>query len=1403
MTYIKKIKLFFLLAGLAFLSVSTISPSPQNVSTSRDNLNFTIAWDNQSCLGSTITITYTILATGTQQATDYNFQGFVPGGLAGLSCPVVTPPVSGFSSFSATATVPSGCGGDTTNCTTSSSNFGSWVLTQPFPQNITFSMQVKLLATECGIYSFNPCLFWNADGVLTAECLNTISIFISPNAQLTNVTAGPICQGGTITGALPAPICTAGQGYNGGCTACVGCVACASFTGVCTTPFTYTVSSPTGGTVTLTDATGGIYEFDTNSTFSGTASFSYNVVSASQPLAFCSANPPGTVSIQVDPPPTTTPAQFVVCGGQFSTGDLGSSVTGPAGSTFSYALNGSTCTGLTLNASGIYSFTAPNEEGSCSFTYSVTNVNPPSCSASGVATITINGAPVPADQTLLTCIDTAITGTATATGGSAVYTFAVVTQTNGTATFTNPSTGAFTFTPTTGFSGTAGFTYSVIDSNGCSSLSNGTITINVTTPPIPGSAQFTGCEGSTVTGNLNNFIVGGTSPYVFGQVGAATGGTVVINSNGTFTFFPATTSFTGTASFQYNVMGGTCAPSGVGTITLNYFAAPAVTGSTFNVCPGVSVTGDLTNNLISPSSPTISFTGVGAPSNGTLTLNPAGPYTFTPTPPTFSGTAGFNFEAIDSTLTCPSNVGTITVIVHPSPNVTTGLFAACDNASLEGNLQNEVSGEVPFTFALTGAPVNGTVTLQSNGIFTFTPTVPGPSAGSFNYIVTSSAGCTAAGMVDVTINASPVAANGTNSVCGGKSVTGTLVPLVSGGTPPYFYSVVSSTNGVASVGVSSGIYTFTANTAATGGNFVYNAADVNGCSATGAITLTVNPGPQASNGAFTGCFGAGDIVGSLTGLVTGGVGTLTFSETGAAPTCGSVTVNSNGTFTFSPNTGFFGSCTFQYQVVDSGTPSCNSVGTVTVTVDEAPVALPATYNACQDTPFTGALNGFVSGGLPPFTFFQTGTAPTCGTVNVTTNGLFGFVPTPAFVGPCSFSWFVEDSTPCMSNVATATVNVHPTPVAANTGPVGTTGPNNICANSKAVGNLLDLMSVGTPPYVFTAFNAMNGTVALNPAGPYTFNPSPSYTGPASFQYRGRDSFGCLSNTATVDINVNAAPTLTTQDPVFTCKNTPVTNQVFASGGHPPYTFSVVTVSFGSCLINPATGVYTFTPTFDFVGDAQIIFNVDDALGCNAQITVTVVVSPSPSVSSTSVFSCQPVVYGSLAGLVSGGTPPLTFSGLGAPTCGAVTISPNGNYVYTGPVGPCTFDFIVTDSSPAGCTATGSVTITETATGAPVASDGLFCSCFNTPVSGSLSSLVTGGIPPYVYMIVGTPVGGSVILNPLTGFFMFKPNAGFTGFGSFQYIVKDSSNIYCQSNVATVTIQVPCCFGTGLTGLTGL
>ncbi len=120
----------------------------------------------------------------------------------------------------------------------------------------------------------------------------------------------------------------------------------------------------------------------------------------------------------------------------------------------------------------------------------IANIVTPSGGGGGVA------APTASNGSVTTAENTAVSGTLSASGPSgAALTFAIVAQpANGSVTLTNSSTGAFTYTPNSGFSGTDSFTFDASDSGGTSNTATETVTVNaVSTGPCPtGYATYTG-----------------------------------------------------------------------------------------------------------------------------------------------------------------------------------------------------------------------------------------------------------------------------------------------------------------------------------------------------------------------------------------------------------------------------------------------------------------------------------------------------------------------------------------------------------------------------------------------------------------------------------------------------------------------------------------------------------------------------------------------------------------------------------------------------------------------------------------------------------------------------------------------------------------------------------------------
>ena len=119
-------------------------------------------------------------------------------------------------------------------------------------------------------------------------------------------------------------------------------------------------------------------------------------------------------------------------------------------------------------------------------------------------TTTTVPAPTAQNGSVTTTEGQAVSGTLSASAsGNPALTFQIVSQpTNGTVTITDASTGAFTYTPNSGFTGTDSFTFDASDSGGTSNTATETITVNpAQTGPCP--SGYTSYTGSVSSGNYD------------------------------------------------------------------------------------------------------------------------------------------------------------------------------------------------------------------------------------------------------------------------------------------------------------------------------------------------------------------------------------------------------------------------------------------------------------------------------------------------------------------------------------------------------------------------------------------------------------------------------------------------------------------------------------------------------------------------------------------------------------------------------------------------------------------------------------------------------------------------------------------------------------------------------------
>ena len=168
--------------------------------------------------------------------------------------------------------------------------------------------------------------------------------------------------------------------------------------------------------------------------------------------------------------------------------------------------------------------------------------------------------------------------------------------------------------------------------------------------------------------------------------------------------------------------------------------APIAQNDTYNSNEGTTLNiggSGVLGNDTDPNTPalTLSASLVTGPSHGTLTLNSNGSFNYVPTTG-YSGTDTFTYRDFDGTIYSNNNATVTLDIAHVAP---------VSNAVIVNGTEGQVaSGSINATDAITTAvltpsvvtaPAHGTVVLNANGTFTYTPATGYSGTDTFTYEV--------------------------------------------------------------------------------------------------------------------------------------------------------------------------------------------------------------------------------------------------------------------------------------------------------------------------------------------------------------------------------------------------------------------------------------------------------------------------------------------------------------------------------------------------------------------------------------------------------------------------------------------------------------------------------------------
>jgi len=581
--------------------------------------------------------------------------------------------------------------------------------------------------------------------------------------------------------------------------------------------------------------------------------------------------------------------------------------------------------------------------------------------------------------------------------------------------------------------------------------------------PVAVDDEFTTPEDIVLTvpdpGVLANDTDAENDPLSAALVSGPAHGALAFNPDGSFSYTPAA-DFSGSDSFTYRANDGT-EDSNVATVNITITPvndAPVAQADSYrtgvDVVLTVAAPGVLGNDT-DVDGDNLTAAQVDQPAHGAVTLSADGSFTYTPNAG-FNGTDSFTYKANDGAL--DSNLTAVSIVVNLVPVSADDSFTTDEDTPLiiaaPGVLSNDTDADgTALSVVLVAGPGHGSLTLNADGSFTYTPGLNFNGADSFTYRATD--GVEEGNVATVNLTVNPV---NDAPVAGDDSfTTDEDTPLVVSGT-----GVLSNDSDVDGDALSAvlvdgpshgsltlnpdGSFTYTPDLNFNGADsFTYRATDgtENGNLATVHITVTpVNDAPVAADDNFS-----IDEDTPLTIAAPGVLGNDTDVDGDtlnavlvAGPSHGILTLNANGSFTYTPGLNFNGADSFTYRASDGIEQSNTATVSITVTaVNDAPTA--ADFSVTR-LPGSSAIVDVLAHASDPdgdAMGIIIATAPAHGRAIVNNNGtpfnvaddFVQYLPNTDFFGSDSFTYTVDDG---HGGTSTARVSIKVTQIGLSPNP---------------------------------------------------------------------------------------------------------------------------------------------------------------------------------------------------------------------------------------------------------------------------------------------------------------------------------------------------------------------------------
>ncbi len=534
---------------------------------------------------------------------------------------------------------------------------------------------------------------------------------------------------------------------------------------------------------------------------------------------------------------------------------------------------------------------------------------------------------------------------------------------------------------------------------------------------------------------------------------------------------------------------------------------------------------------------------------------------------------------------------------------------------------------------------------------------------------------------------------------------------------------------------------------------------------------------------------------------------------GQSPAHGTIILNANGSFTYTPNLNYFGTDTFTYYANDGTDNSAEAVVTITINpVNDAPVAVDDQAETDENVPVDIPVlaNDYDVDNVLNGSMIIIVTQPAHGTavIDVPT-GIVTYTPNPDYHGNDSFTYKLDDLCGCSSNIATVNIVVNPVNTAPVAVPDQATTLEDVAVLIPVLANDTDDNDAIDPASLVIVSGPANGTAVVQPNGEVLYTPKKDYFGTDTFTYTVKDDDGATSLPATVTIVVTPVndPPIAVDDFVTTNEDVPVNVPLLANDIDVDDVLDLTMVTIvtppthGTLVINPANGTVIYTPKPNYFGPETFSYQLkdpQDALSNIATVSITVnPVNDAPVAAADNATTPEdvPVLIPVLTNDTDADSSldPTSLVIVSAPSNGSAVPLPNGEILYTpNPdyFGTDTFTYTVKDAEGA-TSAPATVTVVVTPVNdAPVAVDDDASTLKNTPVGIPVLANdydVDNDLVPSSVTITTNPQNGTVAVNTSTGVVTYSPQNGFAGNDQFKYTIRDPDGLV--SNIATVRIAV--------------